>query len=36
MDLESKTKQKEKREVLERLSELEEEGVLEELAQLRE
>jgi hypothetical protein len=35
MDLESKTKQKEKREVLERLSELEEQGVLDELERLQ-
>jgi hypothetical protein len=35
MDLESKTKQKEKREVLERLSELEEQGVLDELEDLQ-
>ncbi|CAJ53368.1 tyrosine-type recombinase/integrase [Haloquadratum walsbyi] len=35
MDLESKTKQNEKREVLERLSELEEQGVLDELERLQ-
>ncbi|ERG90038.1 MAG: hypothetical protein J07HQW1_00051, partial [Haloquadratum walsbyi J07HQW1] len=35
MDLKSRTEQKEKREALERLSELEDQGVLDELEELR-